>query len=294
MQNTFPPPRRTGVMVHVFLILLSAGVGGWFFIKATRDASGLDFLLDMLVALVVLAPLPILLYRFYGLLSGSYTLQRDGLAVRWGFRREDVPLQAIEWIRPAKELGFHLPLPWLRWPGGIVGRRQTTELGEVEFMAADTAHMLLVATPDRIIAVSPKAVADFMALFRRVNELGSLSPLPSQSVYPRILLGRVWENVLSRLLLLVGLGVGLVVLTVVGFALPGRETIAWGAEGILAPAERLLLLPVLNGMIWFGNMVLGLFLFRLGGDRQFAAQFLWGSSILAGLLLLTGSLILIF
>ncbi len=294
MQNVFYPPRRSGILLQGGLILALGLAGGYFFFLAVQDPSGLGFLLNMLIALIVFAPLPVLVYRLYALLTATYTLRRDGLKVRWGLRREDIPLQKIEWMRPAVELGFRLPLPWLRWPGAIIGRRKVPELGEVEFMASDLAHMILVATPAKIYAVSPTDNKTFMAQFRKINELGSLTPLEAQSVYPTVLFGNVWEDRLARILILSGFGVGLVLLAVVGFTVPGLESIAWVGTVEPAPAERLLLLPILEGMIWLFNLLLGIFLYRQGGDLRIGAYLLWSAGSLTGLLFLVASLLLIF
>ncbi len=294
MDNEFHPPRRIGLLFQGSVILALALGGGYFFFRATQDPAGLDFMLHMLIALVILTPLPLFAYRFYALSTGYYILQRSGLKIRWGLRREDVPLNDIEWIRPADELGFRLSLPWLRWPGAVVGSRQVPELGQVEFMAADTAHMILVATPQRVFAISPADLNKFTADFRGMNELGSLTPLEAQSLYPKVFMGRVWEDRLARRLILVGLGVGLVLLAVVAFAIPRLDTIAWTIPGSTAPAERLLLLAVLDAMLWLVDLVFGFFLYRRGEDMRIAAYLLWGSSMATGVLLLLASLLLIF
>ncbi len=294
MQTDFHPPRRTGIFIQISLIIALGVTGGWFFLLATQEETGVNFLLDILFALILFAPLPLFLYRLYALLSAQYILQRDGLTIHWGFRREDIPLQDIEWMRPAKETGFRLFLPWLRWPGAIIGRRTIPELGWVEFMAADLNHMVLIATPEKVFAISPENLSAFMSQFRRINELGSLTPLEAQSVYPTILLGRVWEDPLARILILAGFGTGLLVLGLVGITLPGRETIAWMDPNVIAPAERLLLLPVLNGIIWLANLVIALFFYRSGGAHRIAAYLLWGTAILVSLVLFTSTLILVF
>jgi hypothetical protein len=294
MENEFDPPRRTGILIQGGFALLFMAAGGYFFFLAAQDEAGLDFLLHMLIALVLLAPLPLLVYRLYALISAVYILRRDGLRIRWGLRREDIPLNDIEWIRPATEIGFHLPMPWLRWPGAILGNRKVSELGIVEFMATDLSHMLLVATPEKVFAISPQDTGSFMALFRQVNEMGSLAPLKPQSVYPTLLVGRVWEDRVARLLFFISFGVGLVLLGVDAIAVPGREFIPWFTLGASAPAERLLLLPVLDGIIWLADLVLGVFIYRRGGDLRLATYLLWGTSALTGLLLLLGSLIFIF
>lgn len=293
MDNEFQPPRKTGILFQAGLILVLAVAGITFFYQATQDPSGVNFLLNMLIALVLFAPLSLLGYRLYALVNAVYILRRDGLMIRWGLRREDIPLEAIEWIRPANEIGYRLPLPWLRWPGAILGRRRVNELGDVEFLGAELSHMILVATPGKVFAISPENNKSFMADFRRVNELGSLNRLDAQSVYPQVFIGRVWEDDLGRWLIIGGFIIGALLLAVASFAVPGLDTIPWVEPGTTAPAERLLLLPVLNGMIWLFNMAAGTLLYRRGGDKRIAAYLLWGTSSLVGILLLAGSLLLI-
>lgn len=294
MQQVFYPQRRNGFLIQGAFILILTGAGGYFFYAATQDITGLDFLLHMLVSLVFFAPLPLFVYRFYALVNAAYGLGREGLLIRWGLRREDIPLNSIEWIRPASELGFRLLLPWLRLPGAILGIRTVSELGRVEFIASDMKHMLLVATPDKVYAISPQETNQFMAFFRRVNEMGSLATIEPQSVYPKVLIGNVWEDPLARWLIIASFGIGLILLAVTGIAIPGLETIPWtGGEGA-APAERLLLLAILDGMIWIFNLFAGIFLYRRGGDLVIGSYFLWGTAGLVGILLLIGSLSFIF
>lgn len=294
MVYEFLPPRRSGILFQGGVILVLLLAGGYFFYLATLDQTGLDFLLHMLVALVILAPSPLLLYRLYALLNGTYTLRREGLMLRWGLRREDIPFSQIEWIRPAAELGFRLPLPWLKWPGAILGIRQVGELGTVEFLSANLAQMILVATDKKIYTISPAESNQFLSQFSQMNELGSLIPLEAQSVYPAVLLGRVMEDRLARIFILVGFGAGLLHLAAVAIAVPGLDLILWPGSTDLAPAERMLLLPVLNGMVWLFNLVLGIFLYRRGGDLKMAAYLLWGNAILIGILMFIVSLLLIF
>ena len=294
METEFTPPRTTGMFFQGGLMLILGSAGVYFFYRATQDPSGVNFLLDMLIALVLFAPLPLLGYRLYALVNALYILRREGLMIRWGLRREDIPLSSIEWMRPANEIGFRLPLPWLRWPGAVIGRRMVTELGQVEFLSADMKHMILVATPGRVFAISPESAKAFMATFRQVNELGSLTPIDAQSVYPSVFIGRVWEDPIGRWLILGSFITGVILLAGAAIAVPGLETIQWVEPGSTAPAERLLLLPVLNGLIWLLNLAAGTLLYRRGGDQQIAAYLLWGTSALTGILLLIGSLLLIF
>lgn len=294
MDNEFEPPRKTGIIFQGGLMLVLGIVGGYFFYQATQDPVGVNFLFNMLIALVLFAPLPLLGYRLYALVNAGYILHRDGLMIRWGLRREDIPLDTIEWIRPANEVGYRLPLPWLRWPGAVLGRRVVSELGDVEYLGADTAHLILVATPGKVFAISPENSKSFMKNYRRVNELGSLTRLDAQSVYPRVFISQVLEDQLARWLVIAGFLMGLLLLAVNIIAIPGLDTIPWVDPGTTAPAERLLLLPVLNGLIWLSNLAIGTLLYRRGGDKLIAAYLLWGTSSLTGILMMLGSLMLIF
>ena len=294
MENEFLPPRRLGLIIHGVVLLVLVLGGGYFFYLSAQDPSGVGFLLNMLIALAFLAPLPLLLYRLYALVNAVYILRRNGLMMRWGLRREDIPISHIDWIRPAAEFGFHLPMPWLRLPGSIIGYRRLPELGRVEFMASDVTHMVLVATSDKVYAISPRQTSQFMKIFREINEMGSLAPIEAQSVYPRLFISRVWEDRIARILILAGFGVGLIVLGVAALSVPSLTTIDWLAPGATAPAERLLLLPVLDGFIWLVNLLAGTFLYRRGGGLRVAAYLLWGNAVLVGALLLVGSLLFIF
>jgi hypothetical protein len=59
----------------------------------------------------------LLAYRLYALWTASYSLERDGVHLRWGFRSEDVPIDAVLWVRTDENLGMRLALPFFRWPG---------------------------------------------------------------------------------------------------------------------------------------------------------------------------------
>jgi hypothetical protein len=50
----------------------------------------------------------------------------------------------------------------------------------------------------------------------------------------------------------------------------------------MVPAVYLLLLPVLNGIFYFANALLGLYLFRFD-ERQTLAYMLWGSGLVTAL-----------
>ena len=284
----FSPPRRRGLALQISVTLLLFGGAAFSFVQALQSQAGPDFLARLLLALVLFAPTPYLGYRSYALSRADYRLERDGLRLRWGFRSEDIPLPEIEWIRPASELATPLPLPWLRWPGSILGTRQVEGLGPIEFMASDLNTLLLVATPQRIFAISPAEPKAFLRTFQSLNELGSLAPLPAQSVYPTFVIGRLWDDRLARGLLVSSLALAGGLLAWVSLIIPSHPVISLGflpAGGleVPGPGARLLLLPVINGIDLFIDLVLGLYFYRRP-NRKPLAYLLWSTAIFSALL----------
>ncbi|HZW03756.1 MAG TPA: PH domain-containing protein [Anaerolineaceae bacterium] len=284
------PPRRAGLVFHALATAASLTGGISALVAALSGAVGTQFVLFLGLGLLLLVPLPLLLYRGLALFRASYNLERDGLRLNWGLRRQDIPLPEIEWVRPAGELGFHLPLPRLHWPGAILGLRTVPELGPVEFMAASTENMLLLATPDRVYAISPEDPRAFIRAFQRAWEYGSLSPLPAYSARPTAFLEQVWQDRLARIPLLVGLVLTLGLVFFVALLIPTSGPLSLGFDPSgqpfpPGPPERLMLLPVLAAFTLAINLALGLFLYRLRARRPIA-YLLWVSSALTPLLLL--------
>ena len=122
MNNTrvghFPPPKRFGLILHGIIILVLGGISVWGTLQLTRAQVGPTFVIDLLLALLAFAPIPVLSYRAYALLRSDYYIDRDSLAILWGLRIEDIPLTDIEWVRPATDLTQPLTLPKFRLPGG--------------------------------------------------------------------------------------------------------------------------------------------------------------------------------
>jgi hypothetical protein len=122
MNNTkvghFPPQKRFGLILHGTIILVLGGVSAWGVLNLTRAQVGPEFVIDLLLALLAFAPIPLLAYRAYALLRSDYYIDRDSLAILWGLRIEDIPLTDIEWVRPATDLTH--PLAGCLAPEGIV------------------------------------------------------------------------------------------------------------------------------------------------------------------------------
>jgi hypothetical protein len=284
----FLPPRRRGLVLQLSVTLILFGGAVISFIMAVQSQDSPDFLARMLLALLLFLPTPFLSYRAYALSRANYRLERDGLRLHWGFRSEDIPLPEIEWIRPAGELATTLPLPWLHWPGSILGTRQVEGLGPIEFMASDRNTLMLVATPQRIFAISPADPKAFLSVFQGLNELGSLAPLPAQSVYPTFVMRSLWDDRNARGLLIASLALAAGLFAWVGVIIPSHPLISLGflPTGGLedpGPGASLLLLPVINGIDLFIDLILGFYFYRRLTRRP-VAYLLWTTSIFSALM----------
>jgi hypothetical protein len=294
METNFLPSRRRGILFLGVLLALLASSSGLFFWAALGQQAGADLALDLILSMLLVAPVPWIIYRLYSLLQAAYALERDGLRIRWGLRAEDIPLPSIEWMRPANELGFALRMPLGGLLGAYLGTVKVEGLGAVEFIASDRRTMLLVATPSKVYVISPEDPNAFMRSFRRVIELGSLSPLASRSVRPVAFVERLWADLPVRWMLLAGFGVSLALALVVVLRIPTLRAVSLGFDVQRrpldpGPAESLLLLLVLGGFSYVLNLLAGVFFYRRDSSRPIA-YLLWGAGVAAPLLLIVGAL----
>jgi hypothetical protein len=295
--SVFLPPRKRGLILRAVFVAVLGLAGTACLLLSMRQQVGAIFVVLLLLAILCYLPIPLAGYRAYALLNASYTLERDGLRLRWGLRAEDIPLPEIEWVRPADELGFHLPMPWLAFPGALLGARNLPELGPVEFIASETGNLLLVATHYKIYAISPANPGAFVHAFQRAIELGSLAPLPSYSSQPVAFVARIWRDRPARLLLLLGLGLTITLFILAGLLIPGRAQIALGfsPDGLpleAGPAEHLLLLPVLAAFTYVTNLIAGMYFYRNNAQRP-VTYLLWVSSVLTPLLLIIAVIVMV-
>ena len=293
----FPPAKRLGLIIHAVIILVLAGVCTWGFLNITRAAVGPMFVSYLLAALLAFAPIPFFAYRAYALLRADYYIDRDSLAILWGLRVEDIPLTDIEWIRPASDLSAPLSLPRFRLPGAVIGTRRHADLGLVEFLAADSRKLILVATSKRVFAISPKEMASLVRTFARATELGSLTPAEAKSVYPSFIITQAWENPFARFLWISGLILNLGLFVWVGILIPSLPQVPIGFNSFGAPAEpsssvRLILLPFISSLMFMIGVFAGLYFYRWELQRPLAF-ILWLSSTLCAVLFLIAVLFLV-
>lgn len=286
----FHPPRRMGLAFHMIAILLLALAGVWGLSQASRAQAGLAFLLYLLPGGLAVLVIPRLIYQVVALQRSSYTLERDGIRLRWGLRSEDIPITAIQWLGPSGQMKPAFPgwLPY--WPGALLGVRKLADGRPLEFLASRPGQLLVILTAQRAFAISPEDPATFMQSFRKLSEYGSLAPMAARTVYPDFIGQGFWADRPARALLLAAAAASLGLLIWVTLAIPTRSHIplhlaADGSPLEQAPTVRLMLLPVLSSFFFVLDMLLGIVFYRRSPTRPLAYM-VWGASLLTALLFL--------
>lgn len=292
----FYPPRRRGLLFHGGILLALGGMSALAFYLGLNQQGGTFFAPFLILALLLFAPIPWVVYRALALSRASYRLERDGLRLHWGMRAEDIPLPDVEWVRRPNNLATRVPLPRLRWPGALLGLVNTRDLGPVEYIAAETERMLLIATPRRVYAISPADPEAFLRAFQRTLEMGSLTPISSVSVLPAAYLAQIWADKVTRALLAAGFVLNLLLLVGVSLVIPGRVSTSLGfypdgAPLPEVPSTQLLLLPILGAFMYVVDLATGLFFYRREDQRQIAYM-IWGSAPVSAALLIIGMLMM--
>lgn len=289
--GSYPPPRRAGQNIHIFLILTLAVLVTVVGVQASRQPVGLLFTVYALLAVLAFSPIPLLAYRLYSLIRSNYTLDRDQLTLTWGLRVEQIPVADIEWVRPPSSLAGKLPLPFFHLPGALLGVRRHPDLGAVEFLASDVKSLLLVATSRQIFAISPESPAGFLQDIQHAIEMGSLSPAMPRSVYPSFVVAQAWDSMLARYLWLAGLFLNIGLLVWVSLMAPAIGQISMGflPSGAARPPSSsllLIILPIVSIILFLTGWVTGLVIYRSEARRPMAF-IVWISSVVScGLFLL--------
>jgi hypothetical protein len=272
------------VALHAAAVLAlgaSAAVGLYL---ASQIGVGLTFLLLLLPALATLVFAPPLLYRLVALQRASYILQRDGILLSWGLRREEIPMDQVLWVGAPEALGSPIPYPLGGWPGAVLSTRSLADGRVLEYLAARNHGLVLVATPRRVFAISPADPLGFQRTYRHLVEYGTLAPIPPRSVFPTFIVSRSWQDRPARLLLLVStlLTAGLVVwcvwLAQAYLELPLRLA-PDGSAADIVPGVRILLLPVVNTFFYMLDLLSGLFFYRRR-ETQSLAYLMWAAGTL--------------
>jgi hypothetical protein len=276
------------MIVHGVLVLILGVIGVLGLWLASMTVSGIAFLIYILAALLAISLTPIFIYQTYALQRARYILGRDGISIYWGLRREDIPINLVNWVGSADQNRMKLTKPFFRLPGAVLGVQTQADGKAVEYLAARDSKLVMIVTPERIYAISPADEDEFLQSYRRLSEFGSLTPIQSISDYPTALLARSWADQPARALILTSaiLAVGLILwvsLTIPAHPFTALRLNPDGTPLELVPGIRILLLPVMNTFFFIADLLLGWFFYRREDTRSLG-YLMWASSVLTSLL----------
>jgi hypothetical protein len=295
-QQIFRPARRRGLILHGGFILFLGSACTAAMAGALSFAAGTGFVLLLIVFLVLLAMLPLFIYRFMALQSAQYILERDALRIHWGLRVEHIPLPEIEWIRSANDTGFIIYKPPLTLPGAILGKIKHADLGTIEFLASEEESLVMIATQHKILMISPENKTQFLTTFQRMMEMGSLTPIPSESRMPIAFVEEVFHQRVARTFLISGFFLALMGFVSTALFIPTAPLIPLGFNSLgqpldPVPAEQLFFLPIAAALVFAFNTLLGFYFYRKE-ELRILSFLLWITSNLVSFLLILATIIL--
>ena len=295
--RVYYPPKRTGTIVHLLLILFFSGGGAWSIWGASNVQVAPQLLPYLALILLFLITVPFLIYRLYALHRSKYSLERGGIQLQWGWRSENIPMDKVKWVHKAEDLEIPPQPPLIRWPGSVIGFRRFLRGPVVEFMAAREKGLVIIATEEGYFAISPLQVEDFILSYNSLTELGSISLLTTQSSHPTLILTEISGKKPLLWIFLAGAILNITLLIWTLLIIPSREMISLGFTPGGIPHEplesiRLILFPIINTTAYLSNLVLGLFLFR-NEETRVLAYILWGGSLFIAIIFHIGMLFIL-
>jgi len=284
MDQVYEPPRRLSLLFNLglgFLALLGALV--LLFLGSGNAARDPNLPL-LLPAILLLGTFAFLTYRAFLILTTRYLLNRSSLEIRFGFQREIIPLDLVEWAHPISDFDSPMPLPSFLLPWQYYGKRNIRGLGLVEFLATDKPNLVLIRAGKRHFVISPASARAFAQEFEHVSALGVADAVEPVSQNLRSMLGEIIQDGTAKKLLIAGFASVLLLLAVTVVLSATRLNVTWiTLERV--PSNRLLLLLLVGLLAWLLNTLLGAYFFLRSLLEKRWIFLVWGWSVLVSLIL---------
>ena len=245
----------------------------------------------VLIPLICVPLLMLIIYRWYGLLTAIYRIDRDGFYLKWGLTLEQAPLTSVISIERVKQSSVPTnPRIGFWWPGCVVGTREDPKRGTVEYFTADRGEKrLLVDMEDRSVVISPRDPEGFELAFQSAARMGSLESVPHLSRRSNFVFSQLWSDARARLLVVLGALLPLLLLGYIALSIPSLPSevpfgfATTGEPNTFVSPAQLLLLPMVAGLCWFIDLFGGMWLYRFDEQKPLA-YLVWATAILVGLL----------
>ena len=284
MDEIYEPPRRASLIFNLSLGFLAVAGALLLMVLGSGNAARDPNLLLLVLAIALLAIFIFSSYRVFLILTTRYRLTRSSLELHWGFQREVVPMDRVDWAHPVSDFDSPMPLPGFLLPFQYYGKRNIRGLGSVEFAATDRPNMVLIQAGERHFVISPMDAHAFVKEFESVSGLGAAEEVQPVSQNLRSMLAEIFQDGMSKKLLLAGLA-AVVLLAVVTIALSAtRPSVTWITLE-LVPSNRLLLLLMVGMLDWLLNTFIGAYFYLRGLLQKRWIFLFWSWSVLMSLIL---------
>ncbi|MBI4498800.1 MAG: hypothetical protein HY689_12980 [Chloroflexi bacterium] len=265
----FRPRVWPGVVVGGGIVALLAGLA---VLLARRMLEQPVSLVSFVVGLVVLGLLlgaALFLYWTAGCASLRYHLDRNRLAIRWGFSSYLVPLSAVVATLPGTQGGKRRAFRGVSWPGHHVGRALVDDLGEVVFLSTHlwSGELRYIVTSSLAYAISVPNPQRFLRELHRCQTLGPSEAVAPSAQRPAWLDLPLWHDRIVHGLLALGLVANAALFAYLCYAFPSLPELLplrFTAEGVVEQIglrSYVLMLPAVSLAVLVVNAVLGAILY---------------------------------
>ncbi len=265
MYPSLPYPRRRYVRVSVFVLwLLLIALVIWWSHRAFSLVTYLGWLL--LGGAVIVGG--VYTYRVWSLERLRYSLDRDGVYVRWGEAIFVFPMRYAKSVYYGPPPGSPSPSRWM-WPASYVW------LGEHEgkqwyiFASVPWEQGVFLCGDKVCLGITPADGREFLRAINARRSLGVNRPLALGWRLPRIARWRVWQDSVA----LSGWIAGIILLVLL-----------WGEAAIRLNLPRILWMARLGSFILLVDWVLGMVVYPR--ERLAGVILWWGGSFILALLLI--------
>lgn len=284
MNTDFSPPKGKSLAINGLATALLVATILFLLISGSMGGQGWLSSVFIVVGLLLLVPLTLVIYRIITITTTVYSLSRDALEVKWGLRRELIPMGEIEWVHPVSDFETPLPLGFTPVRGSYYGETSIKGLSKTLFVATAPEQMVLIKLSEAYLVISPGDKLVFSEMFKQLSQMGSFQQIQPESENLKMLWRRVMDDRVAKRLLL-GAAISFLVLLLSTAIIVGLlQQVVWVSMETV-PSSRLFLLALIGLFFSILNTLTGLFLYLQERAGKTVVYLILGWSILINVIL---------
>lgn len=284
MEREFLPPKTKALVINSILAVLLIIIILFLLVYASYIGEGWLAIVFIGLGLLLLWPLFVTIYRVFTIITTNYRLTRDALEIKWGLRRELIPLREIEWVHPVSDFQTPLPIPYGKLRASFYDEIDINGLGKTLFVATRIDQMVLIKLNQAYVVLSPTDKDSFTQSFNELSQMGSLENPEAESENLKMLWQRVIEDKKAKNLLILT-AVTLFVLIAMAVVIVAIDAPAVWVDMIPVPPTRLFLLALLGLLFNLLNTLFALFLYLQERTAKAIVYLILAWSVLINLIL---------